>query len=221
MSPITLTLSSLMLGFLHGFDTDHVMEMTDFVSQDPRPRQTLYFSLKFGLGHTATVLVFGLLTLALKLTLGDSLAAFFEFFSGIFLILLGAWSIHRRLLRNKQLHPHSHTQLDTTVFKYGPVATGIVTGMAGTASILVFGPLVAAQSLLGAAGYILLYGLGIILAMSLYGLAAAGFFSFTIGKNRWGKVVSGITGVASIALGLVWIFRAREGLMLVWNALKM
>ncbi|MHB1128251.1 MAG: hypothetical protein ACYC2T_15125 [Bacillota bacterium] len=48
------------MGALHGADTDHVVEMTVFVTHDPRTRRVMSFALKFGGGHNLTVLLVGM-----------------------------------------------------------------------------------------------------------------------------------------------------------------
>ena len=225
----SLSFASFALGFFHGFDTDHMVEVTDFVSQDPHPVRAMKFGLKFGLGHTSTVLALGLTAIALKFAVPDVFAASFEMISGVLLISLGIWSIYRRFFRKFQphqhkqgqgfQHPHNHSQLDHTVFKYGPIVTGIATGMAGTAGLMLFGPVAAAKSVLAASGFILLYGLGVISAMSIYGLVISKLFGLADHSTKITKLVSGITGLISIIIGLVWISRAAGGVMLVVRSL--
>ncbi len=226
----SLSYASYLLGFMHGLDTDHVIEVTDFVSQDPRPMRALKFGLKFGIGHTSTVLILGLLALSLKFAVPAAFGSTFEIISGILLILLGIWSIYRRF-RMKAYghnhshgigfqHPHTHSQLDHTVFKYGPIFTGIVTGMAGTAGVMIFGPVAAAKSLAVATAFILLYGAGVISAMLLYGLAISRVFGLTNGSGKIARIITIVTGTMSIALGVVWISRAAGGLMLILQNIK-
>ncbi|HWJ03471.1 MAG TPA: hypothetical protein VNU93_07290, partial [Verrucomicrobiae bacterium] len=102
---ISLSLTSYALGLIHGLDSDHVIDVTDFVSQDPRPLQALLFGSKFGIGHTLTVFVVGLITFAMKSALPSAFDQGFQVSSGLLLIFLGIWGIHRRIikpLRNKQ-----------------------------------------------------------------------------------------------------------------------
>lgn len=196
-----LGVSAFLLGVVHAFDYDHIVEVTDFVSQDPHPRQAVKFAVKFGSGHTATVMALGLTVFIIKLTLAETFTSTWEFFSGIALVALGIWSLYRRLVRKT-------TRYDRTIFTYGPVVTGLITGLAGTAGVLVFGPIAAAPSLPVAAIFILLYGIGVIGAMSLFGILSSGFFRKA---ENWGKAGTGIwtfTGLASMILGVVWISRA-------------
>jgi len=223
-----LSYASFTLGLLHGFDTDHIVEVTDFVSQDPHSLKAVKFGLKFGLGHTSTVLILGLLAIALKFAVPDIFGASFEVFSGILLILLGVWPIYRRIFRKIKpthrhgigfRHPHSHSQLDHTIFKYGPLVTGIVTGMAGTAGVMLFGPVAAAKSIMVATGFILLYGLGVISAMCIFGLVASKVFGLANHSAKIPRLVSALTGLISITVGLVWISRTIGGLIMVVNKL--
>ncbi|MCF6092731.1 hypothetical protein L1765_01820 [Microaerobacter geothermalis] len=206
----SLIVTSFLLGVIHAFDYDHVAEMTDFVSQDPRPSKVIKFGIKFGLGHTTTVFIIGSVVLAFKYSLSVTFNSSWELFSGILLIALGMWSIYRRFLRKQKLKSEgqSQTKMDQMVFTYGPLLTGIVTGMAGTAGVLLFGPLNAVNTVTGAMVLIIFYGIGVTLTMVIYGVMVGRFFSWSY---RWKYVSKGmwfLTGMSSLVIGVIWISRA-------------
>ncbi|KKM10238.1 hypothetical protein SY88_14295 [Clostridiales bacterium PH28_bin88] len=234
MNYLALSLTSMLLGFVHGFDTDHVIDVTDFVSQDPRPLHAALFGARFGIGHTTTVLTVGLLVYTLKSVVPGLLENTFQLLSGVVLIALGVWGIHRRLIRRRTVSKHHHihgapgdftaerTSVDNTVFRYGPIVTGMMTGMVGTAGVMLLGPVAAAPSAWWVVFFILLYGLGVIGAMCGYGFVASSFFrsGFFIGRrgSMVSKIVPVIPSVLSIALGSMWFFRIAVGLKNVLGA---
>lgn len=82
---------------------------------------------------------------------------------------------------------------------------GAVTGLAGTAGVMLFGPVMLAETLLQAAFFIALYGLGIIFSMSLYGLVVGRFYNLTHKSEQLSQIVVGTTGLATIVFGVVWV----------------
>ena len=59
-----------------------------------------------GTWHTTTLLLIGIVIIALRLTIPDRLALLLEFFVGIMLIGLGVQAIYN--FRKKRVHQHGH-----------------------------------------------------------------------------------------------------------------
>lgn len=223
-----MMLTSYALGLVHGLDSDHVIDVTDFVSQDPRPSQAVLFGSKFGIGHTFTVLVAGLLTYSLKTALPEHFEQAFTLFSGILLMLLGIWGIHRRIIRPMHLRrQHASmtemTRLDKKVFRWGPLFTGFMTGLVGTAGVMLFGPVAAAPNIYSVGMFISIYGFGVISSMSIYALVAGKCFSSLFNRPQGEKLirlVSFVPSFLSIGLGTIWVVRFVEGVLTVKKLLQ-
>ncbi len=222
---IGLAAASLGLGLLHGFDTDHVVAVTNFVSQDPRPRHAARFGLQFGSGHTLTVLIFGIILLLFKYTIPESLSNLMELTSGAILILLGSWVTARHLspeegflththqhAHSNEMHVHEHTHFGDHLHRHGATLTGSITGLAGTAGVMLFGPIIAAPSIPYAAAFIIMYGLGVSLSMNIYGYFISSFYRAASRSKLVGKAVGLATGLISIGLGLMWVLRRGSAL---------
>ena len=180
----TLTLG-FVLGLRHALDADHLAAVSTFVSEERNVLRSTLVGVSWGMGHTASLLVFGLLVAAFRLTLTPRLSQFLEFLVGLMLIFLGG-NVLLRLYRGGALHAHRHEHdgvehshlhmhLGKTEHRHHhrtlrlggrPFVVGVVHGLAGTAALmmLVVGAL---PSLLLAAGYILIFGVG-----SIGGMAA-------------------------------------------------
>ena len=184
--------STLVLGFVlglrHALDADHLAAVSTFVTQERSLLRSSLIGAFWGVGHTAALLVFGMGVAVFRLTLTPRLAQFLEFLVGCMLIWLGANALFKLSARGKvhvhshahdgvehsHLHVHvgnaAHEHLHQTLRLGGrPFVVGVVHGLAGTAALmmLVVG---AIPSVLLAAGYILIFGLGSIggmMAMSL------------------------------------------------------
>lgn len=57
------------LGFVHGFGADHMAAVAAFLGPRPSLRQAIQAGVKFGLGHSVTLLTLGTLVLGTRLTL--------------------------------------------------------------------------------------------------------------------------------------------------------
>jgi hypothetical protein len=180
----TLTLG-FVLGLRHALDADHLAAVSTFVSEERNVLRSTLVGVSWGMGHTAALLVFGLGVAVFRLALTPRLSQFLEFLVGLMLIFLGG-NVLLRLYRGGALHAHhhehdgvEHTHLHMHVGKTEhqhqhrtlrlggrPFVVGVVHGLAGTAALmmLVVGAL---PSLLLAAGYILIFGVG-----SIGGMAA-------------------------------------------------
>ena len=106
-SPLAILLLGLLLGVRHAFDADHLVAVTTIISTYRNPLRAIWVGVSWGLGHTTTLLLVGVLVLFLKVTLPEPIAHLFEFLVGVMLVILGVqvfWSLRRSRVH---LHPHS------------------------------------------------------------------------------------------------------------------
>ena len=107
ISPWAILLLGILLGVRHAFDPDHLVAVTTIVSAYRNPLKAIWVGVSWGLGHTTTLLLVGVLVLFLKVTLPEPIAHLFEFLVGVMLVILGIqvfWSLRRSRVH---LHPHS------------------------------------------------------------------------------------------------------------------
>lgn len=216
MELIMAVLAGFTLGCLHAFDVDHIVAVTAFASKNPDARKATWLGILWGLGHTGTLLVLGLVSLLFKFVIPPTVESIAELAIGALLIAIGVWVL-TDLLRHKHfhihkhshdgvehIHFHSHRQNEGHSHRHSMFLVGAAHGFAGTASVLVIIPIAITQSILAAAVYLLLFGIGTIVAMAA--------FAFILGKlsglataNRFVPVVQGIAGSVSVLVGIVWI----------------
>src|SRR3989304_939319 len=88
-SPLAILLLGLLLGVRHAFDPDHLVAVTTIISTYRNPLRAIWVGVSWGLGHTTTLLLVGILVLFLKVTLPEQIAHLFEFLVGVVLVVLG------------------------------------------------------------------------------------------------------------------------------------
>ena len=212
-------LSGFTLGTLHAFDADHLTAVTAFSSGHIESRKAAAFGILWGLGHSATLFLFGLLAIAFRFVIPPLVESVAEAGVGIVLVGIGAWVL-RSVFRQKSIHLHKHTHdgIEHVHFhshehgvhhrhRHSMVLVGAAHGLAGTASVLVLIPVTMSDSVLSAVIYLLVFGLGTMAAMGIF----AYFFGFVSRLAHAGHVLPilrGVAGVASIVVGLVWISSA-------------
>ena len=72
----------VVLGLKHALDPDHVVAVSTIVRQYRNPLRSFWVGVSWGLGHTTTLLIIGIVIIALRLTISDRLALLLEFFVG-------------------------------------------------------------------------------------------------------------------------------------------
>ena len=208
-------LTALVAGFAHALEPDHMAAVTTFVSRRPRPLEAVGFGVRWGVGHSASILVVGVALVALNLRVPAGLTRGLEFGVGGMLVALGAWLLwsvlHERAHRLAAVHPaapradggHAHGH------RHGTLWVGMAHGLAGTAPLVALLPAAAARSGWMAAGYLLFFGVGTTLAMALYAIAAGLVFDRAGTRvPALGGMLRALTAVGSAALGVVWMIGA-------------
>jgi len=213
----TLTLG-FVLGLRHALDADHLAAVSTFASEEKSLFRSSLIGVSWGMGHTAALLVFGLAVAAFRLALTPRLTQFLEFLVGLMLIALGA-NVLFKLWKGSALHAHAHAhdgvehkhlhvhvaepryehqhQHQHRTLRLGgrPFMVGVVHGLAGTAALmmLVVGTI---PSLLLAAAYILVFGVGSIGGMVVMSVLIS--VPLAIASSRLRFVERGIRVVAGL-----------------------
>jgi high-affinity nickel permease len=190
--PLFLLLTyALYEGLTHAFEADHVLAVSNIVSQRSKVWPAIKDGIFWGLGHTSTILLIGVAMILFKVNIPDSSFRYFEAAVGLMLIIVALYRLalfirkehytihrhsHEHAGTNKGLHIHvgmSDKGLHKTAY-----GIGIVHGLAGSGALVV---LVMAQidSVSGSLLYLLLFGAGSIAGMML----VSGIFSLPFSKK--------------------------------------
>src|SRR5260370_17749119 len=83
--------SAAVLGFLHGFDYDHIAAISDITSVQNSARRAMQLGLLYALGHAATVAVLGSAVIFFQLSLPPAIDRIAERLVGLTLVVLGIY----------------------------------------------------------------------------------------------------------------------------------
>ncbi len=217
----------IVLGLKHSLDPDHVVAVSTIVSEYRNPLRSFWVGVSWGLGHTTTLLLIGIVIIALRLTIPDRLALLLEFFVGIMLVGLGVQVVYS--FTKKKVHQHAHGHQEESHQHYhshepernavSGVAhhlargagkpflrkksylVGTVHGVAGSAALTLL-ILASIDSAFAGIVYILVFGLGSVLSMGIMTILIG--LPFVASANRMpnlNRVIQIGVGTISIIFG--------------------
>ena len=184
MFPSSLFLT-IYAGFAHAFETDHLLAVSNIVSQRNSTFKSVKDGLFWGLGHTSTILVMGVIMLLLKVQVSPAYFHFVEAGVGIMLVVLGLFRLFKlKVFLSAEVVETPAAQMvavtNTGLKKLHMVSYGVgmVHGLAGSGELVVLVMLQMASLQMGML-YLFIFGIGSILGM----LVAAAMFSLPFSKK--------------------------------------
>lgn len=224
---ISVIAGAFSAGIIHVLSgPDHLAAVAP-LSLNPRRRAWLT-GMRWGLGHSAGVLIVGVLSLTLRGLLPlDLLSSWAERLVGVVLLGIGIWGLRNALTSHVHVHEHSHGgQPHAHIHVHGhetahshqaatskvhthshtAFAVGTLHGLAGSSHFLGVLPAMAFPSTAQAAGYLIAYGLGSILAMAIFSTAMGWMTQglASTGANAY-RVVMTTSSVVALAVGGYWL----------------
>lgn len=190
--PILVTLYA---GFTHAFETDHLLAVSNIVTNRNKTVKAVKDGMFWGLGHTSTIFFIGIVILLLKFQIAPYYFTYFEAFVGVMLICLGIYRLQKWFREKKPVvHVHPHVHADGHVHAHAHLHTvnksthqhshfpaysiGLVHGLAGSGSLMLI-VMSQMKTVTNGLGYLLIFGLGSVAGMML----AAGFFSLPFSQR--------------------------------------
>jgi high-affinity nickel permease len=174
----TLSLG-FVLGLKHATEADHLAAVSTIVSEKRSIWQSASVGMLWGVGHTTSLLVAGVLVIALGVAIPERIATLLELLVALMIMFLGARLLrahvhshthdgrpHIHLHFHDKQHAHvsrtTHSESHATLSSYRPVLIGIVHGLAGSAALtlLVLSEVVRHGNAWIGFAYLLVFGIG-------------------------------------------------------------
>ncbi|HSJ06646.1 MAG TPA: sulfite exporter TauE/SafE family protein [Longimicrobiales bacterium] len=218
MSLLLTYSTALLLGSLHALEADHMAAVTSFAVRRPSLRAAVRFGVRWSVGHGGAIVLVGAGLIILGVNLPDSTTAWLERFVGVVMIGLGAWTLRGASAihahehdhgGHAHAHLHSHALADHHDHGHAVTAVGLVHGLAGSGAAVALIPVVGFDSPGPAILYLVVFAVGTIAAMAVYGMLAG----MVVGRAAERSVglargLARVTGVFTITVGLVWVMWA-------------
>ncbi|NNE98993.1 MAG: urease accessory protein UreH [Pyrinomonadaceae bacterium] len=224
LTTITVLVFGFLLGLKHAVEADHLAAVSTIVAERKNLFSSTIIGGFWGVGHTISLLLVGVLVILLKLQISETTERWFEAIVGLMLVALGLNAI-RKLFTSERIHVHTHEheghkhthihahekeEAEEThhFLKLSPrsILIGMVHGLAGSAALmLLIVPTISSASL--ALIYILVFGIGSIGGMMLMSLLIGLPLHLTAGKfNVLNKLILGGAGLFSLCLGFFIVY---------------
>ncbi len=235
---VSILALGFVLGLKHALDADHLIAVSTIVSERKGIFNSSIVGASWGVGHTASLLIVGLIVIALRIRIPDRVALAMEFAVALMLVILGV-NVLLKILHGGKLHMHwhrhgnyfhvhphvheahehgyeSHIHHHRVQISKRPFFVGMVHGMAGSATLMLL-VLTTIQSSVLRLIYIGVFGLGsfggMLIMSALIGLP------FTLTAHRFEsfhKTVRTAVGIFSVGFGLflAWQIGFVDGLFL-------
>jgi len=230
--------TAFMLGFLHALEVDHMIAVTTFVSGRPALFSAARFGFRWGIGHSAAVMVVGTALLVTGVRWPAQYDTIGEGLVGIMLIGLGSWALrssralhlhppeqhgdhahlhaHRPLhdgAAHEHVHPHQHIHQDGHQHRHrhghGVTLVGLLHGLAGSGAAVALLPVTLIGRLDLGLLYLLVFGAGVTLGMVGYAIVAAFAIRQAAGRSvAAGQRLTQGVGALGVLVGVWWIRRA-------------
>jgi nickel/cobalt exporter len=222
MSFLALAVSALMLGFLHGLGADHLMAIAAMAvdgKSDRRQARAIRTAVGFAFGHALVLGAGAVAAVTLGLLVPAAISSGAERLGGGMLVAMGAfglWSIaasygHIHAAPGGRWHLHVARATGHPGHAHGgsivPLVLGALFAVSSLRAVMLlqpFTPDAQAMALPALLLLIALFGVGILMSMSLFGVVLARVLSLQT-VNTLGRTAAGIVALASIALGFYWM----------------
>ena len=163
-------LFAVVVGFSHAFEADHLVAVGNIVSKRNSLAHAVKDGIYWGLGHTSTIFLIGLIMILGKATFLNSYFGYLEGLVGVMLVLLGLYRLYQYRSRSEGDLDRGHSPQ----LAYG---VGLMHGIAGSGAMILL-VMTEIESSFNSLIYLLIFGFGSIAGM----LVAAGIFSLPFSK---------------------------------------
>lgn len=226
IEPTGLLLLGMVTGLRHAMEADHIAAVSTIVAGGRnRFRRAPLLGMLWGLGHTSTLFIAGLIVLLLSVSIPEKVIGTLEFGVGIMLVYLGATTLTgfrvgkflRGIIGRGKKHVHVHVHEDTGIVHshdhdhhdhshgHKSLIVGVIHGLAGSGALLLLVLSTIDSVLLGLA-YIAIFGAGSIAGMAA--MSALIGLPFAKAKNyrRLTLVLRCVAAVITLVLGAGLIY---------------
>ncbi|BFM15740.1 hypothetical protein R50073_19230 [Maricurvus nonylphenolicus] len=195
------------LGVLHAFDLDHLAAVSSLSAREGSWKRGVHYSFLWSLGHGGVLVIVGVFSLLLQMTLPESIVVLAEQAVGIILIVAGSLMLWRLLLTLRTKKSVSDTTVVTDKNGAGsaPLLVGVVHGVAGS------GPLIAMLAVTlyepaMALAYVVTFSVGALLGMVTFGqLLCSGQRFLLDAYPALNHCVQLSLGCFAVGIGAVWL----------------
>ncbi|WP_338453134.1 sulfite exporter TauE/SafE family protein [Niallia oryzisoli] len=216
---ISVLAIGFLLGIKHAVEPDHVIAVSTIASQSKKLWQASLAGVFWGIGHTATLFIIGIVLIMLNNDIPEKWSLSLEFLVGIMLVYLGVASMlsirKKREFDKQQIELHNPPIKKTTYYK--SVFIGFVHGLAGSAAMVIL-TMSTVKSVWEGALYIIVFGVGTVIGMLLFTTIIGVPFILNMKSKVTSRALIFATGAISTIFGFYYMYNLgfNDGLFSLW-----
>ncbi|MHC0038507.1 urease accessory protein UreH domain-containing protein [Pseudoneobacillus sp. C159] len=214
---ISVLALGFILGIKHAIEPDHVIAVSTIASQSKKLWNASLAGIFWGIGHTLTLFIIGLILIFLKNEITSTWSMSLEFLVGIMLVYLGIVSIrsYRKHHTEEEHQDHHRGVIKQTFLK--SLLIGFIHGLAGSAAMVLL-TMSTVSTIWEGALYILIFGLGTVTGMLLFTTIIGLPFVLSTKKAKMNQSLKLVAGVISTGFGVYYMYNlgVTEGLFWLW-----
>jgi high-affinity nickel permease len=107
------------VGFSHAFEADHLVAVSNIVTKRDKIKLAIKDGIYWGLGHTSTIFLIGLLMIVGKVTVFNGYFGYFEAVVGLMLVILGIHRLYQHFSTQPKLSSSSRILKKNTTWLMG------------------------------------------------------------------------------------------------------
>ncbi len=234
VSYLSILALGFVLGIKHAIEPDHIIAVSTIASQSKKLLRSSLAGVFWGIGHTATLFIVGIIFILMKDEIPAEWAMSLEFLVGIMLVYLGVTTIlsfknihihehehdteeHKHVHSHEHSGKHEHKHRHKNVSYLKSLLIGLVHGLAGSGAMILL-TMSTVKSVWEGAIYILIFGAGTVVGMLFFTTIIGIPFVFSAKKISLNKTLTQITGVVSTVFGIYYMYNLGviEGLFKLW-----
>ncbi|MGG1685148.1 urease accessory protein UreH [Pseudalkalibacillus sp. NRS-1564] len=194
-------LSILVIGFLlgikHAIEPDHVIAVSTIASKTRSLWKSSLAGVYWGIGHTTTLFLVGILLFLFNTTITDTWAMLLEMIVGFMLVFLGIKALRTKTESTGLKGNHTYVQ-------FGVI--GFIHGLAGSAAMILL-TMSTVETMFQGAIYILVFGVGTCVGMLGFTTILGLPFVATRKQLKLNHRLTQVTGILSVGFGFYYIYR--------------
>jgi len=223
MYTYSVYLIAVLMGIKHAIEPDHIVAISTIVCKSKSFSKASLLGLVWGIGHTLTLFIVGMIAISFKQTISQETAVLLEKLVGVMIGFLGIKilmnyknSNHTHVHessdgdKHKHSHPHTHSHEDhldkkSNIYDYlKSMFVGLVHGLAGSAAMIILTISTVSSAFEGAL-FIFYFGLGTIISMFMFTTLLGIPFVKSQGF-KLNQAMNIVVGVVSITFSAYYIF---------------
>jgi sulfite exporter TauE/SafE len=207
-------LSILVIGFIlgikHAIEPDHVIAVSTMVSNTNKLLSSSIIGVFWGIGHTITLFIVGIVFIFMKKEIPSEVALFLEFAVGVMLVYLGIKSYVFAEKKHIYSHKHRHDgiihkQTNSKLLYSKSTFIGLVHGLSGSATMILL-TMTSVKDPLQASMYIIFFGLGTVIGMLLCTMLIGIPFALSNDNKKINITLSKFAGIISSMYGVYYMY---------------